>query len=284
MNPPGISREGPPQNATGTESRSAPKETLNLIELVRARHETRIRRTLVDWLGETPAAGRSVPTLTGNQQSNLQERVVDMFVELGEARLVDLFSKKQSPQQFESDSEHLIEIVAGEAQAHWKTLTMRYRAKAEAAEVTADPDVEVQQGVLYQLIRVAERYKLKAWSDLEKLLEAECGSTARVFSDSAIVQAEFSASAVPTLPTVAKRSLAQRVADLRKDKGLSVQELAEKAKVDKKSLIGIQKGSRPHPRTLKRIADALGVTPRELEPDVQNRAAPLPGASADIPT
>lgn len=282
MNSPGVPHEGPPQNATGAESKPISNETTNRIELVRARHETRIRQTLVDWCPKTSAGSRCVPTLTVEQQISLQERVCDMFVELGEARLVDLLVQSLSPQQFESDSDHLIDTVASEAQSRWNTLTTRYQVKAEAVETRADPDVGVQQGVLHQLIRIAERYKLKAWSDLEKRLEAECGSTALAPSDQAMPSSESSLSAVHQRPT--SRSLAQNIRDLRVNNGWSVEELAERAKVDKKSLIGIQKGSRPYPRTLKRIADALGVTPRELEPDVQNRAAPVPGASADIPT
>jgi len=271
MNSPDVSPGGFPQNAAEAESRSVPTKTTNCIDLVRARHETRIRRILVVWCAETPAGGRSIPTLTQNQQSNLQELLVDMFVELGEARLVDLLTKSPSPEEFESDSEHLIEVVASEARARWNTLTMRYDLNTEAAETTVDPD-NVQQGVLHQLIRIAERYKLQAWSDLEKRLEAECGPTAPALSDPGIASSECLASALQPRPT--RRALAQRIDDLRINNGLSVEKLAELAKVDKKTLIGISKGSRPYPRTLKRIADALGVTAKELKPEVQDPTAP----------
>ena len=267
----GVPRGALRQNSTGAESQSVPVATTNWLELVRARHEARIRQTLVDWCAES-AGSRGIPILTSYQQSNLHERVVDMFVELGEARLLNLLAQGLSPQQYDLDSEHLIEIVASEAQSRWKTLTTRYHLKADASEIGADPDIDVQQGVLNQLIRVAERYKLKAWSDLEKRLEAECGPTTSVLSNTAMASSAPSVSAIHPRP--ASRSLAQKIEGLRIDKGLSVEKLAELAKVDKKSLLGISKGTRPHPRTLKKIADALGITPTELQPDVRDPTLP----------
>ena len=272
MSSPDVARKGSPQNATDAEPQCLRKDTTNWIELVRARHETRIRRDLVDWCAETASGCRGIPALTRQQQSNLQRRVVDMFVELGEARLMNLLVQTPLPQQFESETDHLIENEASEAQARWTSLTTRYCLEAGAAETAADPGVDVRQGVLHQLIRVAERYRLRAWVEHEKRLEAECASTAPVLSDQAMPSSESSLSAVRQRPT--SRSLAQKIDDLRVNHGWSEDELAVQAKISKKTVLGIYKGSRPHPSTLKRIADALGVTATELKPDVQDPTAP----------
>ena len=272
MNSGGVSRSESTEDAS--ESQSRPKETTTRIELVRARHEIRIRKILVDWFAEAPAcSGHGIPILTRNQQSILQECVVDMFVDLGEAQLVKLLAECPAPLQFESDSDHLIEFVATDALARWRSLTMRYDLTVEPAESVIDPTVGVEQNVLHRLIRVAERYKLKAWSDLEKRLEAECSSMALAPSDPTIASSEPSVRANPR-STVFGRSLAKKIEHLRRNKGLSVDQLAELAKVDKKTLLGISKGSRPHPSTMKQIADALGTTVKDLEADVRNPAAP----------
>ena len=59
-------------------------------------------------------------------------------------------------------------------------------------------------------------------------------------------------------------SLAQRIERLRFDKGWTLDELAQNAGVNKKTLIRIKKGNGAVPGTLKRIADALDVTVGQL--------------------
>ncbi len=263
MSPPAISRGGSPQDTPGAESQSPPKDAQIWTELVRARHEARILETLGDWYAKAPAGSRGIPIVTRKQQANLRGLVVDMFVELGEARLNKLLAQGQTPQQFEADCDNLIETEATEAQTRWESLMTRYYPGTQSGDTTTDPALAVHQSVSYRLKRVAIRYNLKAWSDYEKRLEATCVSTARALSDPSIASSELAPSARPTVPS---SPLAQKVEEFRINKGLSIEKLAELANVDKKTLIGINKGRQPHTDTLKKIADALGVAATELNP------------------
>ena len=80
-------------------------------------------------------------------------------------------------------------------------------------------------------------------------------------------------------------SLADRVKKLRKDKGLSQEELAEAAGVDPRTVQRIEKGkSKPQPANLRSIADALGVTVHDLQEPPQSRVAPdAPHTAAIVP-
>ena len=80
---PGVPPEGPPQNATGAESQSIPKKAKRTVELVRARHETLIRRVLVGW-GQGTSTHNGRPTLIAKQQLILRDLVIEMAVELGQ--------------------------------------------------------------------------------------------------------------------------------------------------------------------------------------------------------
>ncbi len=55
----------------------------------------------------------------------------------------------------------------------------------------------------------------------------------------------------------------------RLDAGLSQRELAAKANVNPKTVIALEKdppAKRPHPRTVRKLADALSIKPKELAP------------------
>jgi transcriptional regulator with XRE-family HTH domain len=62
---------------------------------------------------------------------------------------------------------------------------------------------------------------------------------------------------------------ANKLQRLRFGLGLSQQELAEKAKVSPDTIVRWEKGrgTRPHARAIKKLADALGVTPNDLLED-----------------
>ena len=74
-------------------------------------------------------------------------------------------------------------------------------------------------------------------------------------------------------------SLSENVRRLRAEHFLSQSELAAKAGVTKITIVRVERGDYlPHPRTLRRIAEALGVQPAELIPpdqllDRQGKAA-----------
>jgi transcriptional regulator with XRE-family HTH domain len=63
----------------------------------------------------------------------------------------------------------------------------------------------------------------------------------------------------------ARRHLGQRIRELRKERGMSQTELAEKSDVSLITISRIERGERdPHVMTLARIARGLGVQPFEL--------------------
>jgi transcriptional regulator with XRE-family HTH domain len=58
---------------------------------------------------------------------------------------------------------------------------------------------------------------------------------------------------------------AVKLRELREDKALSTRELAKHAKVDHTTIVRLEGGqSGAHPRTVRKLAQALGVTPKEL--------------------
>jgi transcriptional regulator with XRE-family HTH domain len=58
---------------------------------------------------------------------------------------------------------------------------------------------------------------------------------------------------------------ALKLRELREDATLSTRELAERAGIDHTTIIRLEGGqSGAHPRTIRKLADALAVTPKEL--------------------
>lgn len=109
---------------------------------------------------------------------------------------------------------------------------------------------------------VARRLIRDAWSAHKKRLEAECARPV-----------EERGKGTPQTPLVhtppGKRFrlelVAQNIDRLRIDKGMSVEELAVEARLDKKTVAALVAGRR-HARinTVKKLADALGVKASEL--------------------
>ena len=62
--------------------------------------------------------------------------------------------------------------------------------------------------------------------------------------------------------------ICEKIRKIRTDKGMTQQELADKAGITKRAVASYEsEGRRPHPTTLKRIAQALGVTSEFLRDD-----------------
>jgi transcriptional regulator with XRE-family HTH domain len=56
-----------------------------------------------------------------------------------------------------------------------------------------------------------------------------------------------------------------RLKELREDQALSIRELADMAGVSRTTIWNLEKtGGKPHPRTIRKLSEALGVPPREL--------------------
>jgi transcriptional regulator with XRE-family HTH domain len=63
--------------------------------------------------------------------------------------------------------------------------------------------------------------------------------------------------------------------EIRDRKLLSQRELADKAGISPTTIIHIEQGKiRPHPRTLRKLAEGLGMTPEELADAMRDQATP----------
>lgn len=235
-------------------------EATTRIELVRARHETRIRQKLVRWFAEARSA--STPTLTGKQQSELRKWIITMWVRVMESEGRERLAISLSPEQFESDIHHLIDTAADKALVSWRALTRTCRLEEEVPEGLSDAELDLRQSVKDQLMPKVNRLVLQAWSNYKRRLEEEF-----LFRDQnpepGRNPTEVSVLATPVCSQVVS-SLAQRIEGLRFDKGWTLDELARNAGLDKKTLIRINKGNGVFPGTLKKIADALDVTVGQL--------------------
>lgn len=68
---------------------------------------------------------------------------------------------------------------------------------------------------------------------------------------------------------VVTESIGDKVKRIREDLSLSQRELARLADVSPATILKIEQGGvdRPHPRTLRKLAEALDVAPRDLRAD-----------------
>jgi hypothetical protein len=148
-----------------------PKESGKRIELVRARHEVKIRTEVLNWRTEKTNSRR--PTLTTQQQSELQDLLVAMSVELGETEGRERLSATPESGQFVSEIEDLLMIVAGEAEARWQSLTSDFRLQASPESEDDGPNGEVFHRVRELLKSPFDTLILQFWCGYEKRLQAE---------------------------------------------------------------------------------------------------------------
>jgi len=249
---------------TRSEMQPLPKESETRIEWVRARHEVKIRSAFLSWQTDTHKPNIRPPTLSAQQQSELQALLVARSVQLGEAEGRERLALTSDPGQFENEIHGLVEIVSAEARDRWKSLTSTFHLEASTDGVYADAERSVCSRVQEELRSSSDRLILDAWAAYEKLLQAECESTRPKVS---IVAAPGGESVIsnPRPANGPGETLGQKVDRLRLDKGMSIEKLALEAGVDKKTVLRItHKGKRATPATLKKLADALGVAASSL--------------------
>ena len=278
MNSPGVPPEGPPQNATGAESQSIPKKAKRTVELVRARHETLIRRVLVGW-GQGTSTQNGRPTLIAKQQLILRDLVIEMAVELGQAEGRELLARSRAPEQFESDLSSLLKSTANNSLARWRSITEWYDLRAQGTKKAGSQEVEIQKCVLYRLIPFAESLKLKAWSTHRTRLEAEGRTEVRKIAD--LVEGSACTHAVRTTAApnqrigdlsdenataLTRHEPAKTIDRLRHEKGWTIEGLAAQAGVDTKQIYKIKHGKPVTTTTITRVAAALGCPPGDLIP------------------
>jgi hypothetical protein len=158
---------------TRADLRSLPKESEKRIELVRARHEVKIREAFQNWRREK--RGTRPSSLTAQQQSELQALLVARSVELGEAEGRERLSVVlDDPSQLEIETHSLEEIFADEARDRWKSLTSGFHLEPSLEGVYADAERGVYSRVRELLRASFDDLMLEAWSAHEKRLEAEC--------------------------------------------------------------------------------------------------------------
>ncbi len=236
------------------------KESETRIELVRARFEVKIRRAFLNWRTEAEKEKRRPLTLTVHQQLELQALLVAQAVKSGEVEGVERLSATTKPCQFEIEIHCLLEIIPDEACNRWKILTAEFHLEASPEGVYADAERGVSCRVKESLISICGRLVFEAWSIYENRLQAECECIPLPVPPRAAPEA-----GTDPRTAVSNETLAQKVQRLRIDKGMALEQIAIEAGVDKKTVLRIvNKGSRPNPSTLKKLADALGVAASDL--------------------
>ena len=230
------------------------------IELVVARHEVTINDVLLGWHGAASAGNAGQRTLTGEQQSELQNLLIEMSIEVCKAEGGEYLASTSSPRQFEIEIAQIVDAIASETHARWRSLTRDFLLSSPSHAKSDLSDFHIQ--VREALKPVARRLIRDAWSDHKRRLEAECACPI-----------EAPGKGTPQTPHAltppAKRfrlELVSRNIDrLRIDRGMSIEELAVEAGLDKKTVAALVDGRR-HARinTVKKLADALGVKASEL--------------------
>ncbi|MBM3744568.1 MAG: helix-turn-helix transcriptional regulator [Acidobacteria bacterium] len=238
------------------------------IELVRARHEVKIRSAFLNWQTEAQRAGARQPALTAEQQSELQDLLVARAVHLAEAESQERLSTTPVPHQFENEIRCVVESVAHEARDRWKFLTGAFHLEASAEGLYVDAERAIFCRVQELLRSPSDRVILQAWSAHEKRLQAKCEVDGRTTSVDAIPpeNAAPGPSRPPSRVAAARPgTLGQKVERLRINKGMTIETLALEAGVDKKTVLRIiNSGRRAHPSTLKKLSNALGVAASDL--------------------
>lgn len=235
-----------------------PKESETRIEWVRAQHEVKIRSAFLNWHADKASA--RPPTLTAQQQSELQTLLVARSVQLGETEGRERLSATPGPSQFETEIHCLVEMVADEARDRWKSLTSGFHLEASTEGVYADAERGVYSRVRELLRSPSDRLILQAWTAYEKRLEAECESGPQLNPPRPTPDADTGPGPAVRVPTDHSETLGEKVERLRLDKGITLEELAQQAGVNKKTVLRItNKGKRANPGTLKKLADVLGV-------------------------
>ena len=245
---------------TRSELRPLTKESETRIEWARAQHEVKIRSAFLNWHTEAEKASTRPPTLTAHQQSDLQALLVARSVQLGETEGRERLSATPSPSQFETEIHCLVEMVADEARDRWKSLTSGFHLEASTEGVYADAERGVYSRVRELLRSPSDRLILQAWTAYEKRLQAECEADGQMDPLSPAPEADTvpgPAISDVRAPTDHSETLGQKVERLRLDKGITLEELAQQAGVNKKTVLRIT--NKGNPGTLKKLADVLGV-------------------------
>ena len=236
------------------------KEAAIRIELIRARHEKVIRKAMHAWHAEGVKLDEFPIPLACDRQAHLRDLIVEAHVHLGAAEAGEYAAVVPSPQEFEIEIPHLIETVAEEARGRWKRLTAGFRPTAWHQNGCAEPASYIPIQVRKELDVVVDQLVYDAWTAREERLSINSGILAQANGALAAAEKDSPGVSSGTPDQHRRKHLAERLAQARLNKGLSIGGLSLESGVDKKTLLGILHCRRnATPMTLKRLADGLGI-------------------------
>ena len=231
------------------------------VDWVAAHHEVRINDVVLAWHADATANNPVQQTLTYERQSELQNLLIEMAIHLCEAEGREYLTVSSSPRQFEIEIAAVMDAIADETGERWCSLARDFNLDPLSPQ-RGQPDCDFHRQVRKALMPAARGLIRDAWSAHERRLATECACPIEEHSGGA-----RQAALVRTAPANRHRlELAvQKIERLRIDKGLSFEELAVEARLDKKTVAAVIEGRR-HARinTVKKLADALGVKASEL--------------------
>jgi DNA-binding Xre family transcriptional regulator len=232
--------------------RPLPEAAAKRVELATARHEIKINDAILAWHDAGPANIRRGRALSAEQQSQLQDLLVEMAVRLGGVEGREYLNTTSSPHQFQIEVAQLMAAIAIETCERLELLSRDFHI---------DPQCQLDLQVREALKPAARRLIRDAWSVHEKRLEAECACSSPENGNAT----PHTGATEPPAARPHRELVAQKIDQLRIDKGLSVEELAVEAGLDRKTVAGLIHGQRAvRINTIKKLADALGVKASDL--------------------
>lgn len=240
------------------------KASANRVEWVKAHHEVKINEAILAWQTAARTSKDGQAEITPQQRSDLQNLLIDMSVQFAEAEGRERLAITSSPRQFELDMRDLMDVIATEARERWDFLTAEFRMDLPVSD-NGPPECDLQRRVRESLRPAARRLILDAWSAHEKRLGAECGILNLQNGETTIPASLAPTPSAKLVQQHRRDMIAQNVGQLRIDKGMSVEQLALDARLDKKTVVGVLHGRHSAtPSTLKKLADVLGVAASKL--------------------
>jgi hypothetical protein len=242
--------------------RPLPKAAAKRVEWVKAHHEVKISEAILAWQTAARVPTEGPLEISQPQQSDLQNLLIDMSLEVANAEGRERLALSSSPQQFEMDVRELMDAIAGAALDRWNFHTAEFRLELADSE-NAQHDL---QGRVRESLRPSQRRLIRdAWFAHEKRLEAECAGSAVPPGDRMVADSPAHLQSAKQIQQRRRESVAQRIDQLRIDRGLSVERLALDAQLDKKTVVAVLHARHTAmPSTLKKLADVLGVAASEL--------------------
>jgi hypothetical protein len=244
--------------------RPLPEDAETRIELVKLGHLKEIRELMRAWHEAGPKSKRSPTKLTCRQQKELQDQVVAMGVHIGKVEGAEYLTVVALPRQFESDVHKLMAAIACEAQDLFNQFIIEFHVET-CRNGHGDPRMAVHHRVREEIKATVDDLIIKAVEAHELRLKAKCAGASQESG------APSSSEPTPVPPRAKERDLhrreliGQRIQTLMRAKAMTIDRLAHKAGVDRKTVSGVIRCQHDATITsLECLAGALGVSLDEL--------------------